>query len=263
MAEDLWPYSDGRPGWEEIMGWVNSAKILGLTTANDLDYFVGGCGAQHGEKLHQLRRDLDKTLSMKGKLTFADMVLDVEVKLRQDRQFREHWQEKFKYILCDEGQDTSGQAMRVLTTLAAPQDQFTLVGDGDQLLYRFCGATPEANLYDGFEERFPEGILIKLTVNYRSTRAIIDTCQRLIMHNYREPVDPYKAIEQFDHIPYQGPYNWKYLKDVEPRPDAPEGAPVTWSMYPDPEQEAINLAGSIQQQFDLFERKPGEFFVGA
>lgn len=247
LAEKLWPYTDERPGWEEIMAFVNTAKAHGLTSANDLEWFVGAVGYDHGSRLHELRRELDIRLERERVLTFADMLLDIEVKLNRDRAFREKWQAHYQVILVDEGQDTSAQAMRILSTLAAPQDRFFIVGDTDQLLYRFAGATPEANLFDGFENRFPNGMLYKLTRNYRSSRRIIETYNRLIGYNYAAG---------------GGPYDDKYRKLVEAHSEV-EGDPITWQMYSDPEEEAAALAEDIAQTLSRGDRQPGDYFVGA
>jgi len=115
------------------------------------------------------------------------------------------------------------------------------------MLYRFAGATPEDNLYDGFEKRYPDATSVKLTINYRSTKAIIDACNKLIRYNYSDR---------------GGPYEQRYLKDVEARPDAPDGDPVTFSSYGTPEEEADALVHEIEMKLDGDENVPGDFFVG-
>lgn len=248
IAEDLWPYSSERPGWEEIVGWINTAKFHGLTSAEDLEFFVEAVGHYHGSRLHDCRRRLDHILREKERaLTFSDMLLDVEVKLREDRDFRERCQQRFGWVIVDEGQDTSAQAMRILTSLAAPQDRFFIVGDTDQLLYRFAGATPEANLFEGFWERYPDGLLVKLFINYRSNWEIIEAYNRMIQNNYSER---------------GGPYDQKFLKYIKPRDNAPQGDPITWQMFEGPEEEAVALALEIKAKLDSGQYQPGDFFAG-
>ena len=250
IAEDIWPYAENRPGYKEILSWVNSAKMKGLTTVDDLEYFsqcVDKFGQDVGQKLHEARNRFDAQMQREGLLMFADMPLDIETKLRIDGAFREKWQAKYQWLIIDESQDTTAQAMRILTTLAEPQDQAFLVGDADQLLYRFAGATPEANLYDGFEKRYPEGLLMKLEINYRSTQTIVDTQLRLIANNYSDA---------------GGPYDQKYAKVLRPREDADEGEPVTFAEHILPENEAAALMGSIVE--DLANGShPGQIFIGA
>ena len=85
-------------------------------------------------------------------------------------------------------------------------------------LFRFAGATPEANLYDGFENHYPDGDMILLKVNYRSTREIVERCKMLISHNYGK----------------SAPYDIKYLKDAQSRDGAPDGEPITFEMFDSP-----------------------------
>lgn len=265
IAESLWTYEDERPGWKEIAHWINAAKANGLTSSEDIDFYCNNLGELHGTNLHEVRYQLDNKMKRDSLLTFPDMLYDVEQRLMKDKGFRARWQSKFKWVICDESQDTSEQAMRILTTLAEPQNQVLFVGDVDQLLFRFTGATPEANLYDGFESHYPDNLTVKLTVNYRSTRTIIDTCQALIQYNYSEA---------------GGPYDQKYMKSVEARPNAPEGEPITFEMYDTPEEEAQAIVEDISASMvcgncsangcddcsgpgGANNREPGDFFIGA
>jgi DNA helicase-2/ATP-dependent DNA helicase PcrA len=122
IAEDLWPYSQERPGWTEIMAWIDSAKMLGLTSAEDLEFLSNAQNnvthRSEGERLHQVRRELDARMRRENVLTFADMLLDVETLLQRDRTFREKWQMQFKWVIVDEAQDVSEQALRILITLS-------------------------------------------------------------------------------------------------------------------------------------------------
>lgn len=269
IAEDIWPYAEERPGWKEIYLWVNTAKSAGLLMADDFSFYVDALGSHQGHNLHEARRQFDEKMRRGSLVTFPDMLFDVEQKLGRDKAFREKYQARFKWVLVDEGQDVGGQAMRSLTALARPQDQFYIVGDADQLLFRFAGATPEANLYDGFEARYvdePESVVekakraalelilkepkastVKLTVNYRSTKAIVAACNRLIAHNYADA---------------GGPYDEKYRKKLVARPGAPEGDTVTFEMHDDVEAESQAVVNSVVEAL-ANGRKPGDFFVGA
>lgn len=249
IIEDLWPVIQHRPGWKEVMAYIDAAKGHGLDSSHDMtlyDDVRDKYGNLVGMQLHQARRRFDEWQERNRVMQFSDMLFDVDRRLQDDPAFRIRWQTRYKYMLIDEGQDTSAQAMRILTTLAAPQNQITVVGDTDQLLYRFTGATPEANLYEGFEQRYPDGKLVKLEVNYRSTQEIIRRYSQLIENNYGEG----------------RPYDVKYFKHIEARPDAPEGEPVTFQMYYDAVAEAQAVAQQIKQMIDEG-RQPSDFFVGA
>ena len=247
IAENLWPYSEERPGWEELMAWVNIPKHKGLTSAEDLGFYIECLGDYNGRNLHETRKRFDEKMRQQNFITFADMLFDTEQKLKQDKAFRERWQSRYQWVIVDEGQDTSGQAMRILTTLAEPQNQFFIAGDADQLLYRFAGATPEANLYEGFEERYPEGFTVKLAINYRSTHAIVNACQALIAHNYECG---------------GGQYDDKYRKETRPRDGAQVGNALTFTAYDNPEEEARALVDGLQEAL-ANGRQPGDMFVGA
>ncbi len=121
IIEQLWHYPDDRPGYKEVLTWVNSIKMHGLTSADDLPEFsrcVDKFGRNVGRELHEARRRLDERMRRDGLLTFPDMLLDVEVRLKTDRAFREKWQAKFKWVIVDEAQDVSSQALRILITLS-------------------------------------------------------------------------------------------------------------------------------------------------
>lgn len=115
-------------------------------------------------------------------------------------------------------------------------------------LYGFRGARSE-NLLTRFDEKYPGAVTVKLSMNYRSTCNIIDTCSRLIQNNY---------------VCGGGPYENKYLKDVQPRLGAPEGEPVTFQMYSSPETESAAVAESIVELLNGDDAiGPSDIFVGA
>lgn len=127
IAESEWPRQELRPGWAEILDWINRAKVRGFAAHSDKDYFVDELGDYHGIRLSRAREMFDKVMKSGGKkntptgfMTFPDMPFEVEYKLRTDPAFRYKWQGQFKYVIVDEGQDTSAQALRILLTLSFP-----------------------------------------------------------------------------------------------------------------------------------------------
>lgn len=256
-AEDLWPNPDARPGWSEIWDWINTSKAHGITPAESGQFFNGVMGTYHGERVYQTYMRLWSRMKALKMLTFGDMLLLVDIQLQRDSAFRARWQAKFTHVLVDEAQDVSEQAMRILATLAAPQNNFFAVGDQDQLLYRFAGAAPEYNLMGGFEERYPDGETVFMGINYRSRNSLVpDRAQMLIANNYGD---------------LGGPYDQKYLKQLEAMPGAEPGDDFTFSAYPTPEAEAEGVADSIaallagedEDGFVTGGREPGTVFVGA
>ena len=243
----LWEDNNKRPGWQEILAWINLAKASGLEGNEIQKFYHLHLGSYHGERMTKMFEKLQVIFKRMHTLTFSDMLYEVELMFRNQPSVLAKYQQRFQHVIVDEAQDTSAQAMRILTALAEPQNQFCVVGDTDQMLYRFAGATPEDNLYDGFESRYPDATTVKLVINYRSTKAIIDACNRLIRHNYSD---------------MGGPYEQRYLKDVEARPDAPQGDAVTFSSYINPEDEADNIVREIKIKLDSGANVLGDFFVG-
>lgn len=275
IALELWQESKRRPAWKELLGYIETAKNHGLTSEHDMEFFGGirdKFGYSFGRQLHVARSKFDGWLRRNGVMLFSDMLFDVQQKLRNDAAFRERWQKRITHVLVDEGQDTNFQSMQILTTLASPQNNITIVGDTDQLLFRFLNATPEANLFEGFEAHYPENNTIFLETNYRSTQQIISTYSKLIRHNYSfncEACEGTGKIEEETcsvcggHGAFNGPYNVKYFKHIKPYTSAEEGEPVTFTMYEDATAEAKAVALRIKEAIDGGVYEAGDFFVGA
>ena len=114
-------------------------------------------------------------------LDFDDIIL-LTVKLLQDyEEVRSFWQRRFRYVLIDEYQDTNHLQYLLSALLAGDRENICVVGDDDQSIYKFRGATIENIL--SFEERFPGARLIRLEQNYRSTKSILDAANAVIKQN--------------------------------------------------------------------------------
>ncbi len=120
-------------------------------------------------------------LRKEGKIDFEDQVR-LAVRLFRDRPaVLGEFQEKYKYILVDEFQDTNYIQFELLKMLARRHGNLTVVGDDDQSIFRFRGASLSNIL--NFESDYPEAKKIVLTTNYRSVQAILDSAYRLIRYN--------------------------------------------------------------------------------
>jgi superfamily I DNA/RNA helicase len=253
FAKDLWPYSNEsdpstcRPTWEELLSVISNAKHRAYKIGQDYAWYEAMWGGYHAERLARCREMFDRKMRGNKWWTFADMLFEMEIRLNEDNDFRERCQGRFQYLMIDEGQDTNGQAMRILTTVAAPKNQIFVVGDPDQLLFRFTGATPEMNLYDGFTERYPNGLTYFLETNYRSTHTIVNKSNDLISYNYQG---------------LGGPYDEVYHKTCMAREDAGEGAEIMFDWYDDAQYEAVNVAMSIAEQINNG-AEPGSIFVAS
>lgn len=114
-------------------------------------------------------------------LDFDDLILFTVKLLSEVPEAREYWQNRFKYVLVDEYQDTSRLQYRLVSLLAGKWNNICVVGDDDQSIYRFRGATIENIL--SFEEQFSNTRTIRLEQNYRSTGHILAAANAVIRNN--------------------------------------------------------------------------------
>ena len=114
-------------------------------------------------------------------LDFDDIIY-VTVKLLQEHEdVRRYYQKKFRYVLVDEYQDTNHMQYLLTSLLAGGYENICVVGDDDQSIYRFRGATIENIL--NFEKQYRGSRLIRLEQNYRSTQSILNAANAVIAHN--------------------------------------------------------------------------------
>lgn len=116
-----------------------------------------------------------------GLIDFDDMIFKTKELLEKDSGLCQRWQQRFQYILVDEAQDMNGIQYRLISLLAKPKNNLFLVGDDDQSIYGFRGATPQFLL--SFPEDFPGTEVIRLGKNYRCAPDIVYASQCLISHN--------------------------------------------------------------------------------
>jgi DNA helicase-2/ATP-dependent DNA helicase PcrA len=120
-------------------------------------------------------------LRVEGLIDFEDQVTLVVDLFRRRPAVLEELRRRYRYVLVDEFQDTNFVQFELLKMLAAEHRNLTVVGDDDQSIFRFRGASLSNIL--SFEEVYPEAKRIVLIRNYRSTQAILDASYRLIRHN--------------------------------------------------------------------------------
>ncbi len=122
-----------------------------------------------------------KLLKNADAMDFDDMIVNTVALLRQSPETLEYYRNRFKYIMVDEYQDTNHAQYVLVSTLAAPRNNICVVGDDDQSIYRFRGATIE-NILE-FEDQYKGAKVIRLEQNYRSTQVILDAANAVIAHN--------------------------------------------------------------------------------
>jgi DNA helicase-2/ATP-dependent DNA helicase PcrA len=112
---------------------------------------------------------------------FGDLILGVLEMFRDDPELAKSYSEQWRYVMVDEFQDTNPAQYELLEHLTVAHDNLCVVGDDDQAIYRWRGATVR-NILD-FDEDFPETEVVKLEQNYRSTQVILDAANDVIQHN--------------------------------------------------------------------------------
>ena len=122
-----------------------------------------------------------KRLKEANAVDFDDLILLTVRLFEQEPDVLLHYQRLYRYILVDEYQDTNQLQYRLVSLLSAGHQNLCVVGDDDQSIYKFRGATIENIL--SFEHQFQHATVIRLEQNYRSTQNILDTANAVIAHN--------------------------------------------------------------------------------
>lgn len=164
------------PAW--LLGEISKAKDQRLM-AKEYAIQVEKSGDFGKKVVADVYKKYQKALWDAAAMDFDDIILHT-VRLLQDHpEVRDFYQNKFKYVLIDEYQDTNHLQYLLASLLA--KDNFCVVGDDDQSIYRFRGATIENIL--SFEEEYPQSKVIRLEENYRSTQNILDASNKVIANN--------------------------------------------------------------------------------
>ncbi|MDR7484147.1 MAG: ATP-dependent DNA helicase [Armatimonadota bacterium] len=122
-----------------------------------------------------------RLLRATGRVDFGDLIA-LPLRLFRDRpDILRRYQDRFRYILVDEFQDTNHAQFELVKLLAAPHRNITVVGDDDQSIYKFRGAAISNIL--GFTTAYPDAAQVVLTANFRSPQTVLDAAYRLIQHN--------------------------------------------------------------------------------
>ena len=122
-----------------------------------------------------------KQLKENNALDFDDIIFMTVKLLQEHEDLRTYYQRKFRYVLVDEYQDTNHSQYLLTSLLAGGYENICVVGDDDQSIYRFRGATI-ANILN-FEKQYQGARVIRLEQNYRSTQAILNAANAVIAHN--------------------------------------------------------------------------------
>ena len=129
----------------------------------------------------EVYREYQRRLREADAMDFDDLISYTVQLLQEHEDVREYYQRKFRYVLVDEYQDTNNLQYLLASLLAGGYENICVVGDDDQSIYKFRGATIR-NILD-FEKRYPGAKMIKLEQNYRSTAHILEAANAVIRNN--------------------------------------------------------------------------------
>lgn len=162
-----------------------------------------------------------KKLNESSALDFGDLIMKTVEILRDRADIREKYQDRFRYLMVDEYQDTNRAQYVLVKTLAAKHRNLCVVGDDDQCVYVWRGADIR-NILE-FEKEYPEAKVVKLEQNYRSTRMILDAAWKVVQHN-------------------------QFRKEKKLWTEQTGGDAVTAYEFADEREEALAVASSIHQK---------------
>ncbi len=163
-----------------VLGTISAAKDK-LRLSKDFLEDAEASGDFRLTKIAQLYAAYEKRLWEAGALDFDDIILHTVRLFQQHKDVLEYYQKKFRYVLIDEYQDTNNLQYLLSSLLAGGRENICVVGDDDQSIYRFRGATIENIL--SFEDQYKDCRTIRLEQNYRSTKNILDAANAVIRHN--------------------------------------------------------------------------------
>ena len=132
-------------------------------------------------RIAKIYESYEKKLRTANALDFDDIIFHTVTLLRQEPEVLAYYQNKFRYVLVDEYQDTNHLQYLLTGLLAGGRENLCVVGDDDQSIYRFRGANIENIL--NFEKHYPAARTIRLEQNYRSTQNILDAANAVIRNN--------------------------------------------------------------------------------
>ena len=161
-----------------LLGAISSAKDELIDVR---EYEIQAMGDRSKTVIAQVYREYQDTLRRSNALDFDDIIVKTVELFKACPEVLYSYQERFKYIMVDEYQDTNSAQFELIRLLADGYRNLCVVGDDDQSIYKFRGANIR-NILD-FEQHYPEARVIKLEQNYRSTQNILNAANGVIAHN--------------------------------------------------------------------------------
>lgn len=161
-----------------LISEISSAKNELITPE---EYELNVAGDYNKEKIAKVYREYERQLRANNALDFDDLLLKTVQLFQTQADVLDYYQERFRYIMVDEYQDTNTVQFQLIRILAEKYKNLCVVGDDDQSIYKFRGANIQNIL--NFEKVFDHAKVIKLEQNYRSTGNILNAANAVILHN--------------------------------------------------------------------------------
>ena len=161
-----------------ILGAVSSAKN---ELIDPLQYEMEAGYDYNAGRIAKAYKEYQAVLHKNNALDFDDLIMKTVELFKADAQVLNNYQERFRYIMVDEYQDTNTAQFELVRLLAGKYRNLCVVGDDDQSIYKFRGANIR-NILD-FEKVYPDACVIKLEQNYRSTQVVLDAANAVIRNN--------------------------------------------------------------------------------
>ena len=161
-----------------LLAQISHAKDE-LITPDEMELNAGG--DFNKKKVAAVYREYQASLRKNNALDFDDLIVKTVELFQNCGDVLENYQERFKYIMVDEYQDTNTAQFKFVSLLASKYENLCVVGDDDQSIYKFRGANIGNIL--GFEHVFPDAKVIRLEQNYRSTKNILSAANEVIANN--------------------------------------------------------------------------------
>ena len=161
-----------------LLSAISSAKNEFISPQ---EYELNAAGDFGKQKIAKVYWEYEKQMKANNALDFDDLLVKTVQLLQTQPDVLEYYQERFRYIMVDEYQDTNTVQFKLISLLAKKYQNLCVVGDDDQSIYKFRGANIK-NILD-FESVFQDAHVIKLEQNYRSTENILNAANAVIANN--------------------------------------------------------------------------------
>ena len=161
-----------------LLAAISAAKDEMITPA---EYEMNAAGDFGRQKIAKVYWEYERQLKANNALDFDDLLMKTVQLFQTQPDVLENYQERFRYIMVDEYQDTNTVQFKFVSLLASKYQNLCVVGDDDQSIYKFRGANIKNIL--NFEQEFQNARVIKLEQNYRSTGNILDAANAVIRNN--------------------------------------------------------------------------------